>query len=128
MQLDWSDHGVGSQIPLSPATMLANDGVVVTAFNDNSDGVQDTGGWDWLVYNGTINGRTNPIVNGMSGANNGEGVTLTLQFSVPVQPSFFLVDVDRGPGGWEDRVRVRGFLLGGSAIDPDSLTVGAVSM
>ena len=132
VQLDWSDHGIGSQIPLSPSTMTADDGVVVTAFNYDPDGVQDSS-WNWLIYNGTINGRTNPIVNGMSGANNGEGVTLELRFSVPVQPSFFVMDVDRGgccgnPWRWEDSVEVNGYLLGGSAIDPDSITEGGTAV
>ena len=131
-QLEWSDQTIGSQIPLSPSTMEANDGVVVTAFNFDPDNVQDST-WDWSVYNGTINGRANPIVNGMSGANGGEGVTLELRFSVPVQPSFFLMDVDRGgccgnQWRWEDSVEVLGYLLGGSALDPDSITVGGTAV
>lgn len=132
VQLDWSNQTIGSQIPLSPSTMTANDGVVVTALNHDPDNVQDAT-WDWSVYNGTINGRTNPIVNGMNGARDGDGVTLELRFSTPVQPSFFLIDVDRGgccgnPWRWEDSVEVLGYLLGGSAIDPDSITTGGTAV
>ena len=40
--------------------------------------------------------RQHPAITGMSNANFGEGVTVTFTFSTPIQPSFFLIDVDRG--------------------------------
>lgn len=118
-QVDFSDWAGN----LVPNNFTADDGVTVTMAIDNSDGVQDSF-WRMRAFNGTINGRDNPAITGMSNANNGEGVIITFTFSTPVQPSFFLVDVDRGNGSWEDSVEVQGFLLGGSGIDPDSLTTG----
>ncbi len=106
-----------------PGSITANDGTTVTVTVSDPDGVQD-GFWNFRAFNGTINGRDNPAITGMSNANFNEGVTVTLSFSTPVQPSFFLVDVDRATNSWEDRVRVVGFLGGGGSIDPDSLTIG----
>ena len=79
------------------------------------------------VYNnggGILNGLDNPAITGMTGADNGEGVSITFTFSTPRAVSFFLVDVDRSFGSWEDHVEVIGY-LGGSPIDPASMTTGA---
>lgn len=126
LQLDWSTWR-GTNPPLAPAGMTANDGVTVTLSVSDPFGVLHSA-WDARVYTGTINGRTHPLITGMVGASNGEGVTLTFTFSTPVQPSFFLVDVDRGTPAWEDTVEVLGYLGGGGTIDPDSLTVGGTAV
>ena len=123
VQVDWTDYS-GQSIS---GNYTALDGTTVTVTVADPDGVQD-GTWDFRVYNGTINGRDNPVITGMSNAFNGDGVTVTLQFSTPVEPSFFLVDVDRATNFWEDRVEVLGFLGGGGAIDPDSLTLGGAAV
>ncbi|MEM9200473.1 MAG: hypothetical protein AAGC53_02385 [Actinomycetota bacterium] len=122
-QVDWSDWANQTV----PGTITALDGTEITVTVADPDNVQDAV-WNFRVYNGTINGRDNPAITGMSNATSGQGVTVSLQFSRPVQPSFFLVDVDQGTRGWQDRVDVRGFLTGGSPIDPDSLTVGGTAV
>ncbi|MEM9464664.1 MAG: hypothetical protein AAGA90_04795 [Actinomycetota bacterium] len=119
LQVDWTNWA-GLTIP---GSVTALDGTTVTITVSDPDNVQDST-WNFRAFNGVINGRDNPAITGMENANNSAGVTITLTFSTPVQPSFFLVDVDRADDAWEDRVRVRGFLGGGGAIDPDSLTVG----
>ena len=118
-QIDFTDYA-GNTIPSS---FSAADGTTVTVAVADPDNVQDSF-WDFRAYGGTINGRDNPAITGMSGANGGEGVTITITFSTPVEPSFFLVDVDRASNSWEDRVEIQGYLLAGTGIDPDSLTVG----
>lgn len=119
VQIDFSNWA-GSIVPSS---FTANDGTTVTMSIDDSDNVQSSF-WAMRAHSGTINGRDNPAITGMTGANQGEGVIITFTFSTPVQPSFFLVDVDRGARYWEDTVDIQGFLLSGSGIDPDSLTPG----
>lgn len=119
VQVDWTNWANQTV----PSSITAADGTTVTVTVADPDNVQDST-WDFRVYSSTINGRDNPAITGMEDASNGDGVTITLQFSTPVEPSFFLVDVDRSNGSWEDRVEVLGFLGGGGAIDPDSLTVG----
>ncbi len=109
---------------LVPSTFTALDGTVVTMSQSDPSGVQD-GYWRMRSFWGTINGVANPAITGMSGANFGAGVTVTFTFSIPVQPSFFLVDIDSGGGGgWEDTVQVTGS-LGGSPVNPASLLTGA---
>lgn len=122
VQVTWSPWA-GNKIPLDPSTITAADGVEVTCTISDPFNVQSST-WDMRVFNGTINGRQNPVITGMSDATNGQGVTITFTFSTPVQPSFFVIDCDRGPSVWEDRVEVLGYLAGGSPIDPDSITLG----
>ena len=84
--------------------------------------------WAGRVFNGTINGRDNPVITAMSNARNGDEVVLQFDFSVPVQLSFFLIDVDASGGGrdgWQDKVSIEGQLAGGPLLDPTSITVGA---
>ena len=126
LQLDWTPWR-GTNPPFAPSAMTANDGVEVTLSVSDPFGVQSNA-WDARVYNNTINGRTHPLITGMNNANLGEGVTLTFTFSTPVQPSFFLVDVDRGTNSWEDSVEILGSLGGGSSIDPDSLAPGGTAV
>ncbi|MEO0495647.1 MAG: hypothetical protein AAF081_19745 [Actinomycetota bacterium] len=118
-QVDFSDWA-GALVPTS---FTAADGVTITMSIDDGDGVHDSF-WAMRVFNGTINGRDNPAITGMSNAEENEGVTVTFTFSTPVAPSFFLVDVDRGDFSWEDTVDVRGFLNSGPRVDPDSFTPG----
>ena len=118
VQVDFSDYS-----GILPSSFTADDGVTVTMTIDDSDGVQDSF-WAMRVFNGTINGRDNPVITGMSNANNNEGVWITFTFSTPVQPSFFLIDVDMGTDSWEDTVEVRGYLNSGPRIDPDSFVLG----
>ena len=118
VQVDFSDYS-----GILPSSFTADDGVTVNMSISDPDDVQD-GFWAMRVFNGTINGRDNPVITGMSDAENGDGVTITFTFSTPVQPSFFLIDVDRGDFSWEDTVDVRGFLNSGPRVDPDSFTLG----
>lgn len=118
-QVDWTDFA-GQTVP---GNVNAADGTTVTVTVSDPSNVQDTT-WNFRVFNGTINGRDNPAITGMRGDSGTAGVTITLEFSTPIQPSFFLVDVDRATNSWEDSVEVVGFLGGGTGFDPDSLTIG----
>jgi len=126
LQVDWS-RWRNQNVPVSPSNFAANDGVTVTMSIADPDNVQDNY-WDMRVFGGTINGRRPPAITGMSGANNGQGVTVTFTFSTPVQPSFFLIDIDGFGGSWIDYVEVLGYLAGGTAIDPNSMTPGGAAV
>ena len=52
---------------------------------------------------------------------------MIFQFSVPVCPTFSLVDVDRSTFSWEDTVRVIGS-AGGGPIDPAAMNVGGAQV
>jgi len=109
-----------------PSTFLSDDGTVTINFSQlNPDGVQDPN-WDGVVFNGTLNGLDNPVINGMENAVFGDYVEFRFDFSIPVCPSFFLVDVDRG--GWEDTVRVTGRDSGGNRIDPANMILGGTQV
>ena len=109
-----------------PSAFTANDGTDVTMSISDPSGVQSSS-WDMVVYNdngGNLNGLDNPAITGMTGASKGVGVSITFAFGTPRAVSFFLVEVDRSPGSWEDTVQVVGS-LGGSPIDPASMVTGA---
>ena len=80
-QVDWTDFA-GQTIP---GTVNAADGTTVTVTVLDPDNVQDTT-WNFRAFNGTINGRDNPAITGMSGDSGTAGVTITLEFSTPIQP------------------------------------------
>ena len=122
LQVSWAPWA-GNVIPLAPSTITAADGVEVACAVADPAGVPSSP-WNMRVFNGTVNGRQYPVVTGMSGAEFGAGVTITFTFSVPVQPSFVVIDIDRSSSNWEDRVEVLGYLAGGTSIDPDGITVG----
>jgi len=124
-----------------PSTFTALDGTVVTMSQSDPSGVQDAN-WSMRSYGGTINGLPNPAITKMSEATRGVGVTVTFTFSIPVQPNFFLVDIDSSGGGnhgdkkkdhgdkkegWEDTVQVTGS-LGGTAVNPATMATGADSV
>ena len=112
---------------LLPGAFRSDDGSVnITATTFDPFGVQDAT-WATRVYNGTLNTLDNPVITGMRGATGGQGITLTFTFSIPVAPSFFLVDVDRADGSWHDTVRVTGSIAGGTPFAPDSMATGAAN-
>ena len=110
-----------------PASFTSDDGsVTVTMSISNPYGVEDPS-WSRQVFNGTLNGRDNPVVTAMNSANYGAGVAITFTFSIPVRPSFHLVDVDASSGNWRDDVTVRGSIGGGTDFAPTSITTGAAN-
>jgi len=110
-----------------PSTFTSDDGAVTINFSMNDPfGVQDPS-WDGVIFTGNMNGLDNPVVNGMNGATFGDYVNLRFDFSEPVCPSFYLVDVDRTEftaNDFEDTVRVVGRDGGGIRIDPASFALG----
>lgn len=110
-----------------PSTFTSDDGSVTIDFTMSDPfGVQEPS-WDGVIYPGLLNGLDHPVVNGMSGATGGDWVRFRFDFSEPVCPTFYLVDVDRnssGFGPFEDTVVVFGRDGGGSRIDPASLVLG----
>lgn len=111
---------------LLPTNFMSDDNTVAIEMTVSNPGVQDAT-WAMRVFNGTLNGRDNPVITGMSGATNGVGVDVTFDFSIPVRPSFFLVDVDASPNSWQDDVIVRGSLGGGPDFAPTTMTPGAAN-
>ncbi|MFT5200643.1 MAG: hypothetical protein ACI9C1_000007 [Candidatus Aldehydirespiratoraceae bacterium] len=63
----------------------------------------------------------------MQNARGGQGITITFTFSLPMAPSFFLVDVDRSFGSWEDTVQVTGSIGGGAPFAPTSMASGGAN-
>jgi hypothetical protein len=112
---------------LLPGAFTSDDGsVAITATTSDPWGVQDAT-WATRVYNGTLNSRDNPVITGMRNARRGRGITITFTFSLPVAPSFFLVDIDRAVGSWEDTVQVTGSIGGGAPFAPTSMATGGAN-
>ena len=109
-----------------PSNFLSDDGSVSITFTQADPFGVQSASWDGVIYPGLMNGLDNPVVNGMSGATGGDFVRFRFDFSVPVCPSFYIVDVDRTQGtsnDFEDTVVVVG-RNGGPRIDPASFVLG----
>jgi len=110
-----------------PASFTSDDGAVTIDFSMTDPfGFQDPA-WDGVIFSGNMNGLDNPVVTAMNGATFGDFVRLRFDFSVPVCPSFYLVDVDRAEftsNDFEDTVRVVGLAGPGPRINPASFTLG----
>lgn len=118
-QVDFSRFA-GSQLP---GSFLSDDNSVTVTFTMSDPFGVQASGYKGVAWNSTLNGRDNPVITAMSGANQGDYVDLVFAFSVPVAPTFHLVDVDRATWSWEDTVRVIG-RNGGSVINPAAMNVG----
>jgi len=120
VQVDMTQFA-GGAVPQAPTTFNAVDGTVVSmTLSDPFGNLSPT--WQMDILSPAIGGVDHPALILSTGMNNGETVTVTFTFSAPVEPSFFLVDVDRATNGWEDTVTVTGSLGGGGPINPDSMT------
>jgi len=110
-----------------PSSFTSDDGSVTINFTMTDPfGVQDPT-YNGVIFNGLMNGLDNPVVTGMNGATFGEFVRLRFDFSEPVCPSFYIVDVDRAEftsNDFEDTVRVTGRDGPGPRIDPASFALG----
>lgn len=107
-----------------PTSFTSDDGAVTVGMTiSDLSGVEDLS-WSRQIYNGTLNGRDNPLIAGMNNATFGAGVELTFTFSVAVRPSFFLVDVDASTNNWRDEVTIRGSIGGGADFAPSTISPG----
>jgi len=98
VRFDWSTIAPTGTMP---ASITANDGTVVSFALSGSTFLL-AGGYAGNVRTGTRGARADYMALGMSGARNGNGVTLTMTFSQPVQVCFEVLDVDRASRSWED--------------------------
>ncbi|MEZ5246960.1 MAG: hypothetical protein R2707_17845 [Acidimicrobiales bacterium] len=122
-QVDFSRFA-GSPLPSS---FLSDDNSVTITFSVLDPWGRQQPGYTGVAWNSVLNGLDNPVITAMENARNGQYVDLIFQFSVPVCPSFSLVDVDRATFSWEDTVRVIGS-NGGGTIDPAAMNVGGAQV
>ncbi|MEQ8841709.1 MAG: hypothetical protein RIB98_12075 [Acidimicrobiales bacterium] len=106
-----------------PSSFLSDHGSVSITFAISDPWGRQDPSYRGFVFNGGLNGRDNPVVTGMNNARNGNYVDLVFTFSVPVCPTFWLIDVDRASSSWEDTVRVIGS-NGAGTINPSAMNVG----
>ena len=102
LRFDWSSIAPTTALPPS---ITANDGTVVS-FALTGDTNLLLAAFDGDVRTGTRGARTDYLGLGLTGATGGQGVTLTMTFSKPVQACFEMLDIDRAEGVWEDSVTV----------------------
>jgi hypothetical protein len=122
-QVDFSRFA-GSPLPSS---FLSDDGSVSINFSMADPWGRQQAAYAGIAWNSVLNGLDNPVITAMENARRGEYVDLVFDFSVPVCPTFFLVDVDRATFSWEDTVRVIGS-NGGGTIDPAAMNVGGAQV
>ena len=122
-QVDFSRFAGGAL----PSSFLSDDGAVSINFSMVDPWGRQSPGYAGVAWTSSLNGLDNPVVTAMENARNGQYIDMIFQFSVPVCPTFSLVDVDRSTFSWEDTVRVIGS-AGGGPIDPAAMNVGGAQV
>ena len=110
-----------------PSAFLSDDGSVAINFRIVDRWNRQDPAYAGVVDNGVLNGLDNPVITAMNNTRNGKYVELIFDFSVPVCPTFSLVDVDRDDSVSEDTVRVIGS-NGVGTIDPAAMNVGGAQV